>query len=285
MRKNTHDDADDHLPSLRADDRDDELFETSTSGQRGREAVYSRSSPVIKVKAPMSGALWALCGALTIALVGLGWWSYQQISLLERQLVATQESFARISEDAAGRLQAISGKFASSESTVNSGNQALQSQVQQLQAALDEQSRQQQQGVEGVQSGLAKRLEQAQAQAVAQATAQQAQWLELQAQLKALAADSAALKGVQAAQAKLEGEINGVSGDVAALKKASPTARLGQIEDDLLVVKSQLDNRPVTPNAANAAEFDAFRGQVTRNVTTLQSQVQNLQQQINARPK
>ena len=27
MRKNTHDDADDHLPSLRADDRDDELFE------------------------------------------------------------------------------------------------------------------------------------------------------------------------------------------------------------------------------------------------------------------
>ena len=30
--------------------------------------------------------------------------------------------------------------------------------------------------------------------------------------------------------------------------------------------------------------FDAFRGQVTRNINTLQSQIQNLQQQINARP-
>jgi len=31
-------------------------------------------------------------------------------------------------------------------------------------------------------------------------------------------------------------------------------------------------------------EFDAFRGQTTRNFNTLQSQIQNLQQQINARP-
>jgi len=31
-------------------------------------------------------------------------------------------------------------------------------------------------------------------------------------------------------------------------------------------------------------EFDAFRAQMTRNLNTLQSQIQNLQQQINSRP-
>src|SRR3546814_15035400 len=57
-----------------------------------------------------TGPLWALVGALLCALAFLAWWSFQQISLMEQQLVATQESFARISEDAAGRLQDISGK-------------------------------------------------------------------------------------------------------------------------------------------------------------------------------
>ena len=32
-----------------------------------------------------------------------------------------------------------------------------------------------------------------------------------------------------------------------------------------------------------AAEFDAFRTQVMRNINTLQAQVQNLQQQLNTR--
>ena len=51
------------------------------------------------------------------------------------------------------------------------------------------------------------------------------------------------------------------------------------------MLKSQVDNRP-TPTAGGASvqEFDAFRGQVTRNISTLQSQIQNLQQQINSRP-
>lgn len=60
-----------------------------------------------------------------IALGGLGWWSFQQISLMEQQLVATQESFARISEEAAGRIQDISGKVVATESPVTSGSEAL----------------------------------------------------------------------------------------------------------------------------------------------------------------
>ena len=35
--------------------------------------------------------------------------------------------------------------------------------------------------------------------------------------------------------------------------------------------------------APPTAEFDAFRGQVTRNINTLQAQIQKLEQQLRAR--
>ena len=38
------------------------------------------------------------------------------------------------------------------------------------------------------------------------------------------------------------------------------------------------------PQNYTAAEFDVFRAQMTRNINTLQSQMQNLQKQISARP-
>ena len=53
------------------------------------------------------------------------------------------------------------------------------------------------------------------------------------------------------------------------------------LEQDLLVLRSELENRPAPQN--NTAEFDAFRAQVTRNINALTAQVQNLQQQLNAR--
>jgi hypothetical protein len=78
----------------------------------------------------------------------LAWWSFQQISLMEQQLVATQESFARISEEAAGRLQDISGKVVASQTNVTSDSEALKLQIKQLESKLQDQS-QQQQGVAG----------------------------------------------------------------------------------------------------------------------------------------
>jgi len=77
-----------------------------------------------------------------------------------------------------------------------------------------------------------------------------------------------------------------LSSDVAALKKqGNNNDRLSSVEQDLIVLKSEQDNRPAAAAQAgpNTAEFDSFRGQTTRNITTLQSQMQNLQQQINAR--
>ncbi|MCK9801189.1 ATPase [Pseudomonas chlororaphis] len=280
MRNDAHDDFDD-VPSLRADPHDDDDFPT-TPAARERTTVHSRSTPVVKVKGPSTGPLWALVGALVFAFAGLAWWSFQQISLMEQQLVATQESFARISEEAAGRLQDISGKVVASQSNVTSDSEALKLQIKQLESKLQDQSKQQQ-GVAGQATDLDKRL----AQMSAQTTEQQTANAQLQAQVKALGTELAALKGAQTDGSKVDAQLKSLSADLATLKKqGNPSAAIERLEQDMIVLKSEQDNRPAAAaqNGASTAEFDAFRGQVTRNINTLQSQIQNLQQQLDARP-
>src|SRR5471032_3691792 len=268
MRNDPYDDVDD-VPNLSAKDDDDD-FAPSRSA-RERTSVRSRSTPVVKkVKSPTTGPLWALVGALFIAFCGLGWWSFQQMSLMEQQLVATQESFARISEEAAGRLQDISGKVVATEANVNNGSEALKLQIKQLEAQLQEQGKQQV-GVAGQASELDQRLAQMTDSTTDLANAN----AKLQGQVQALTDAVATLKAAQ-------GEIKDLSADVAALKKqGNPSAAIARLEQDLVVLKSAQDNQPANSDAPTNKEFDVFRIQTTRNITTLQSQVQNLQQQLN----
>jgi chromosome segregation ATPase len=286
MRNDANDDFDD-VPSLRAGVLDDDDFPATP-----RTSVHSRTPPVVKVKAASTGPLWALVGALFFAFAGLAWWSFQQISLMEQQLVATQESFARISEEAAGRLQDISGKVVASQTNVTSDSEALKLQIKQLESKLQDQSKQQQ-GVVGQTSDLDKRLAQMTAQTsdldkrLAQITTQSAEHqtvnTQLQAQVKVLIGDVAALKSATADTGQFEAQLKSIGADITALKKqGNPNAAIDSLEQDIIVLKSQQDNRPAQ-GSTNTAEFDAFRTQVTRNINTLQAQIQNLQQQLRAR--
>ncbi|MDY0835558.1 MULTISPECIES: ATPase [unclassified Pseudomonas] len=264
MRNDANDDFD-NVPSLRADTSDDDDFEPTPA-----TSVRSRPTPVVKVKSASTGPLWALVGALLFAFAGLAWWSFQQISLMGQQLVATQESFARISEEAAGRLQDISGKVVASEASVNNGSEALKLQIKQLETQLLEQGKQQL-GVAGQATDLDKRLEQMTASTTQLSSAN----AQLQGQVQALTEAVATLKS-------RDNEFKELSADVAALKKqGNPTAAIARLEQDLVVLKSELDSRAAASDGPSTKEFDVFRIQTTRNVTALQSQVQNLQQQIN----
>ena len=273
MRNDANDDFD-NVPSLRADTGDDDDFVPTPA-----TSVRSRSTPVVKVKSASTGPLWALVGALLIAFAGLAWWSFQQISLMGQQLVATQESFARISEEAAGRLQDISGKVVASEASVNNGSEALKLQIKQLETQLLEQSKQQV-GVAGQATDLDKRLAQMTASTTDLSTAN----AKLQGQVQALTDAVATLKAAQGDAGKRDTEIKDLAADVAALKKqGNPgAAAIARLEQDVLVLKSAQDNQSVNSDAPTNKEFDVFRIQTTRNITTLQSQVQNLNQRLNA---
>lgn len=271
MRNDIKDDFD-NVPSLRADVGDDDDFVPTAA-----TSMRSRPAPVVKVKSASTGPLWALVGALLFAFVGLAWWSFQQISLMGQQLVATQESFARISEEAAGRLQDISGKVVASEANVNTGSEALKLQIKQLESQLLEQGKQQL-GVAGQATELDQRLAQMSASTTELTTAN----TQMQAQVQTLATELMALKAAQAEAAKLNAEVKELSTDVAALKKqGNPATAVARLEQDLLVIKSELDNRAATEGPSNK-EFDVFRIQTTRNITTLQTQMQNLQREVSA---
>ena len=231
MRNDANDDFDD-VPSLRADVLDDDFAPTA------RTVVHSRTTPVVKVKAASTGALWALVGALFFAFAGLAWWSFNK-SLMEQQLVATQESFARISEEAAGRLQDISGKVVAAAS-VTTDSEALKLQIRQLESKLQDQSAQQQ-GVAGQASDLDKRLAQMTAQSteldkrLAQLTAQnnehQTANTQLQAQVKALSAEFAALKSAPSDAENLDAQLKSLGADITALKKqGNPSAAIERLE-------------------------------------------------------
>lgn len=282
MRNDAHDELD-NLPSLTPERRDDFDEPRDEPAPRGSRAA-SGKAPV--ARSASTGPLWALVGALSIALGGLGWWSLQQIGLMEQRLVATQESFARISEDAAGRIQDISGKVVATESSVTSDSEAIKLQLRQLENRLAEVTKQQQQaGTQ--QAALDKRIEQLGTELKTGLGAS----AELDKRLQALSSEQAALKSAQgeakAAQtelARLDGQLKSLGGEVEALKKqGNPAQAIQRLEQDLLVLRSELDNRGSASAGPDTAEFDAFRAQMTRNINTLQSQVMNLQQQIDAR--
>ena len=123
--------------------------------------LFMRKGPWFRAKRRGygTGPLWALIGALVIALGGLSWWSYQQVLHMQESIVATQDAFARISEEAAGRIQDISGKVVATESSVTSDSEALKLRIKQLETRLAEVTKQQQ-NLNGQQSGQGKRLDQ-----------------------------------------------------------------------------------------------------------------------------
>ena len=187
--------------------------------------------------------------------------------------MATQESFARISEEAAGRLAGISGKVVASQTNVSTDSEALKLQIKQLEGKLLDQSKQQQ-GVAGQASDLDKRL----AQMSAQTTEQQTANTQLQAQVKALGAELATIKSTPADTSKVDAQLKvfdaqfkSLGADIAALKKqGNPSAEIDRLAQEIVVLKSMQDSRPATPQGGgNPAEFDAFRGQMTRNLNTL----------------
>ncbi|AYF90288.1 ATPase [Pseudomonas sp. JS3066] len=282
MRNDALDEVDD-VPSLTTDARDRDEFGHHPVAEpvHRHNNGYSAAAPV--GKGASTGPLWALVVALVVALCGLGWWSFQQISLMEQQLVATQESFARISEEAAGRIQDISGKVVATESSVTSGSESMKLQIKQLQAKVVELTKQQQ--AAGAQLGSqGKRVDQLAADVKAAQSAATQVGSQLGSKLDGLASEQSKLKAAQGDMAQLDSRLKGLGSDVEALKKqGNPNQAIKGLEQDLLVLRSEMDNRPAPSQGASTAEFDAFRAQMTRNISTLQSQVQNLQQQLNMR--
>ncbi|TBU92185.1 ATPase [Stutzerimonas kirkiae] len=281
-------------------DARDELDDVPSLGMAGERDVESARHEPPRRSAAGTGILWSVIAALLISFGVLGWWSFQQIGLLNMRLVATQESFARISEDAAGRLQDISGKVVATESSVNSESEALKLRIKQLESQVLEIAQQQQalateqKSLQGRQGNHDQRLQEQERGLSAGGERQQA----LDASLRSLQGEQKALQETLAQASRTLDEqarslaaqkdnataLESLGKEVGALKaRGNPAQAISRLEQDLLVLRSELENRPASAQGVDIAEFDAFRAQVTRNINTLQSQLANLQGQLNAR--
>ncbi|MFO7706250.1 MAG: hypothetical protein R6V43_14145 [Halopseudomonas sp.] len=295
-------DLDDGLPSFRATDDNESLADhdadpAATDAQA--EAIRTPLRP--EPAAQGNGALWALCAALTLALIGFGYWSHQQQTQLRQQLVATQNSFARISEDAEGRIQDITGKVSATESSRSEAEQARAAQLDRLETQLAELTQQVQSQGEGLETArtnertLLTRLQEQ------ESTVQAADEL-LAEQGKRLAAVDQRVSASDSAVAELDKMIEAISGEEGQLaqleqelarqlkRTASLESKLDilaserqskNLDQELLVLRSEIDQR-LSGTQEALDSIDSFRVQVNRNINTLQVQLANLQQQVSA---
>lgn len=308
------DDFNDDLPGIRVTTED--RFGALPNNAREPEPPVVRAVREPVVQRQRNGALWAVCMSLLIALVGLGYWSYEQQSRLQRQLIATQESFARISEEAAGQLQDISGKVIATESSLGESEQARLQQLRQLEQRVEQlsatQQTQQQLLAEQQQQSQTGQQRLQQLQQASEARAQQLAELEeraatlgetQQSQGQALAQLDEQTDAAGEAQAVLRQELTQIGQQLQALAKleqqvaeqgtlmarqrgelqALMEASSGRsVEQEMLVLRSELDLRLASFEEALQA-IDSFRVQANRNISTLQSQLGNLQQQLGQR--
>lgn len=305
MRNDAHDEIND-LPSLSA-------VCTETTDQ---SATVAAAEPLTEnqaqINTPVSssskavGILSAVSFALVCASASFVWWSMQRMQLLEQQLVATQDSFSRISEDAEGRIKAISGQFTATESSVLGDNERLKMRLNKIESAAVETAKQQQISTAAHAAQLTKISNELSTLVDALAVMkkhneQQQQVLEqqkntlntVQQELRTgLASYQQQLTDLQktstqhqqhfAQLSEQEKKLAHLATQLTALQKNTvDSADLTRLQQDMLILRSELEQRSSTTSSAHngpsLADFDAYRAQTNRTISALQEQVRHLQ--------
>ena len=243
------------------------------------------------------------------------------MQLLEQQLVATQNSFSKTSEAAAGRIQDITGKVDAAQSSVLNDNTTLKKRLEALErAAVETQKQQHTQSTEQAsrintlsselahltqlserfknnldaqQNSLSqqektlaaleptlaqhsKTLTKLQADVSQQIDSQRTQLQQLASKLQEQQPQLAQLE-------QLNTKLNTLSSQTTALQKSTSNPDdITRLQQDMLILRSELDNRPAAKAAPAApapslADFDAYRAQTNRTISALQEQIRNLQ--------
>ncbi|WP_304641297.1 hypothetical protein [Pseudomonas sp.] len=283
----------DDLSGIRATDD-----ERPYAGASGSDTALAgvRATPRVAPATRGNAMLWAVCGALVLAVVGLGYWSHQEQTRLQQQLVATQASFARISEQAATRLEDITGKVSATESSL--------SEVEQFTRTVDGLNQRLRELAQRVndQSLVIQTMEQGRERLAANDQTQLANLESLSARTAELAgrveafdshadATIAQLAGMQTRLDSIEGRLaalDELSSRLAAqgqqlaeqqkrVEQLSKRLEGNELQRELVAVRGELDQRLASTEQELRA-IDSFRIQTNRTLSALQTQMRTLQQ-------
>lgn len=308
MRNDPQSETDETQPSPNA--RQEPRLDLATI-ELENDAITTPQSNGVGRSSKAIGALSVLLLAVTCSGIAFGSWSLQRMQLLEQQLIATQDSFSKISEDATGRINEITGTVSATHSSVLSDNDSLKKRLDLLEDIRIEGQKQQQLNfvehaarltkISSEISALAERqqgFKQDLAQSVKQhtnATEQSQQALtQLQTgiktgldsqrdELKNLAAISTSHAQQLTQLDAVATSLSSLKQDLARLQKSSShNEELTRLQQDIFILRSELErNTSTATHAANTgpslADFDAYRAQTQRSISALQEQVRALQ--------
>lgn len=306
MRNDAHDEIND-LPSLNAarskstkhTEHDDSYTPYTTQPHQQIDNKTPQSNKAVGILSALTLAL--LCSSGTFA-----WWSMQRMQLLEQQLVATQNSFSRISEEAAGRIKDISGKFTATESTVLSDNETLKMRINKIESAAVETAKQQQASLSEQSARLTKvttelvSLQETSGKLQTN-TAQQQQAFEQHKQILSTSQKDLNTRIAEQAQQVLklqtvsdasqqflaqlpaqEKALQNLTAQISKLQKNTiSNDEFTRLKQDILILRTELEQRPTSSSSSHQgpslSDFDAYRAQTNRTIAALQEQVRNLQ--------
>ena len=248
------------------------------------------------VRSCRHGLLWMTLILMIGGCIGLGWWMQNAVQRLERQLVATQNSFSRISEENTSQVRELSSRVAALKVTAaDTSVDGLQTRLQHLEQQLMGLSRgaplldSQQQLLETRQVAIHQQLEAlvARLEALAEGSqAHQALLERLNQQMDQLEETQIKLQAVQDMEIQDRAQLTVQLEQLSQLARTDKT-NFQRLEQDLLAIRSQLERLVPPPTNTKASisvqEFDLFRAQATRQITALQGQIANLQAQIDKR--
>lgn len=276
MPENTNTyDSTDALPTLTAQ-LDDNIQVEPLLGETSR--LFNQ--PVKKTR---SLVIWLAIASTASVTVSLAYSTHQRIQLLEQQLIATQDSFAKISGDAVEHIQTISGQLSSSQTNAQSEIEALRNTIATLQkqyAAIEPQLRKNTEGLSTLtkqQNQLNLRLDQ-QANAVKEGllavdTAQQQLSSEVKLSLNQLAElqqnQNQQLEASQNHSQRLtvmSAELDAITQHTQQLEeqlKLRQSSQQEMLQLQLTLGKTQAKQTELEQ------EFQAYRAQITRSLNAL----------------
>lgn len=267
--------SNDELPSLTAQS-DDSIQLEPLPGETSR--LFNQPS-----KKPRQLAIWFAIASIIAGTGALAYNSHQRMQLLEQQLIATQDSFAKISGDAVEHIQIISGQLSTSQSSAQSDIKTLRDTLASLQKqyiTLEPQLRKHTEGLSSLtkqQEQLNQRLTQ-QANAVKEGLlAVDAAQQQLDGQVKLSLNQLAELEQKQSQQLEIN---QNHSQHLTALRAEfdAVTLQTQQLEEQLKQHEtSQLEVQQLQLNLGKTQakqaeleqEFQAYRAQITRSINAL----------------
>lgn len=251
------------IPSLTIDDQDQLNDAGYTSFGRTQELKHPKFSNRTVIY-----MLFFLFVVYSVGMVVLFWVFKSAADDVRFQLDAKTHTASTITETNISRLQAITERVDNQESTSKTQFASINTQHKQLVSQL-KQVLETQQTIITQQTAYEKRLANLDQQlATLSKSANSAQ------QIKQLQTDIAELK-------KTQQRVNGLMAEVKSLQEQNLGQAVKSVQDDLLLLRSQLDQISVTNDSSQ--QIEAVQTKLTKQLQGLQSQLDNLQQQLNNR--